>query len=410
MKILWLSNVILTDEDHGSSGTWLGALAQRLAASGEVLLGNITSGSVSTMTRRDCGQIPQWIAPSSALSKRDGLPPKSTIAAILKAVDEFEPDLVHVWGTESYWGLLTARNRITRPALLETQGLKFAIAPVFSGGLSFREQLACIGLKELYRRSAIFQARRSFAAWGAFEKEIISKHRHITVQSDWLEAQILGVNGAVRIYRNDFVLRKLFYSAQPWTYSGRPVLFCSAAYPAPFKGLHVAIRAAALLNRRRPGLELRIAGTHNRTGLRRDGYIAWVEREARRLGFDGKVTWLGPLSAERIVQELLQSSAMVIPSYIEGYCLGLAEAMQLGVPSVVSFAGGSANMAQDGDSALFFPPGDDAMCAWQLERVLTDQVLSSRLAGNARAAALARNDPEKILARQLDIYRQIIGS
>jgi len=406
MKILWLSNVTLTDEDHGSTGTWLGALAQRLVASGKVTLGNISSGSVPQTIRQNSGPVSQWIVPSAVPSLRTGLPSSSIIADILKAVDIFDPDLVHVWGTESYWGLLTARNIIKRKALLETQGLKFAIAPVFAGGLSWKEQLACVGMKELLRARTIPQMRRSFARWGAFESEIIESHHDIVVQSDWLEAQVRRITNLSRIFRNDFALRKPFYEARPWSYKGSPVIFCTAAYSAPFKGLHVAVRAGALLKKRFPHIEIRIAGAHQRSGLSRDGYIAWIHREAVRMGMSGHLKWLGPLSAAQIVQELQDCSAFVMPSSVEGYCLGLAEAMQIGVPSVVSFAGGAACLAKDGESALYFSPGDDAMCAWLIERVFADRDLSERLSRNARTAALARNDPDKIADRQLEIYRQ----
>ncbi|MHB9028474.1 MAG: hypothetical protein ACYC9O_06880, partial [Candidatus Latescibacterota bacterium] len=134
LKILWLSNKLVSPNDGGGTGTWLDALAEMLISSGEVELGNIAFGPVREITRKDWGSIRQWAVPDK-LPLRDGLPPRRYISAILKAVETFSPDLAQVWGTEYYWGLLTARKYITRPALLEIQGLKFAIAPVFSGGL-----------------------------------------------------------------------------------------------------------------------------------------------------------------------------------------------------------------------------------------------------------------------------------
>jgi glycosyltransferase involved in cell wall biosynthesis len=409
LRVLWLSNAILCDGDQGYTGTWLHAMAWQLVSSGEVTLGNISSGRVKGLTRQDCGDIKQWVVRASGPSARDGLPSRKVVADILKAANEFSPDLVHVWGTESYWGLLSARKLIKQRTLLETQGLKFAIASVFAGGLSFKEQLACVGLKELFRGTTIPQKRKCFEKWGTFEREIITGHRYVATQTDWVKAHVESINPTCTAFHSDLILREPFYQAAPWQFSQKPLLFCSAAYSAPFKGLHVAIRAAALLRRKLPGLQLCIAGPHRRYGTRREGYIAWVENQARDLGLAENVRWLGSIGVDQISKELTSASAIVLPSFIENCSTFMQEAMAVGIPVVASYSGGLPSLARDEESALFFPPGDEAMCASQLERVLTDGDLATRLSCNARAVAFERNDPAKIVAKQLEIYRQVIA-
>jgi glycosyltransferase involved in cell wall biosynthesis len=290
----------------------------------------------------------------------------------------------------------------------EMQGLKGAIARVFQGGLSVREQLACIGPKEIVRGSMIFRGRRQYAAWGQIEREMISGHRFITVQSKWLEAQVRAINNTSRIYHNDFALRTAFYTAAPWQSVSSVSILCSMAYPAPFKGLHVAIRALALLKRQYPGVELRIVGAHQWPGIHRDGYLSWLIHEARRLDVDANLRWLGSLSAQEIIAQLQECAAFVLPSFVEGYSLTLAEAMILGVPTVASYAGGIPSLAQDEDSVLFFTPGDAAVCAYQLERLLSDRALAERLSCRAREIALARNDQDRIVRCQIEIYRSVL--
>ncbi len=409
MKILWLSNCMLSDHDARGSGTWLGAMAKALSHLSDVSLCNITEGKVNIVTRQDCGSVQQWIIPFTHKLKSNGLPSKKIVADIVKIVEGFVPDLVHVWGTENYWGLLTARRVINSIALLETQGLKFKIAKVFHGDLSVREQLACIGLKEALRFSTIYHNRKRFDKWGIFEKEIISQHDYLTVQSLWLDAQVKGINGTSKTYYNDFLLRKPFYTALSWQFSETINLFSIAAYPSSFKGLHVSVRAMGILKKHFPNLKLRIAGACQRTGICRDGYIAWINHELHRLGIKDNVEWLGPLSASQIVAELQNCSAAIFPSFIEGYCLALAEAMMLGVPSVVSYAGGMPCLAKDEESAVFFSPGDYAMCAYQVERLITDKELAMRLSKKSREVAMERNDPQKIVSRQLEIYRQVLS-
>ena len=53
-------------------------------------------------------------------------------------------------------------------------------------------------------------------------------------------------------------------------------------------------------------------------------------------------------------------------------------------------------------------PYHEAMCAYQLERVLTNPELALRLSRESRRIASDRNDRERIVQRQLEIYRQVV--
>jgi glycosyltransferase involved in cell wall biosynthesis len=246
-------------------------------------------------------------------------------------------------------------------------------------------------------------------AWGHFERQIIASHRFITAQSRWVEAWVRSINGECKLFHTELPLRPAFYCAQPWQPSKELRVFCMVAYPVPFKGIHDAIRAIELLNKRIPSVRLRIAGALQNKGVRQDGYINWINQLSANLGINEQIDWLGPLTAEQISNELQECSVMLMPSHCESYGVAQAEAMYLGVPIVTASTGGSAWLAQDEHSALFYPPGDEAMCAWQIERLLKDQDLSKLISENARTIAIKRNDPSKIVANQIEIYREIIA-
>ena len=76
MKILWLSNKVLSLQDRGGTGTWLDAMAQGLNGTGSVQLGNISTGNVSKVIRQDCGAISQWVVPVATKLGHTGLPSK----------------------------------------------------------------------------------------------------------------------------------------------------------------------------------------------------------------------------------------------------------------------------------------------------------------------------------------------
>jgi glycosyltransferase involved in cell wall biosynthesis len=400
---------MLSDSFQGT-GTWLSALAESLCDSNEIVVGNVSMGSFKNTLRQDYQNIIQWVLPKGSNPFKNGLPSKCYLDEVTNCIEAFSPDLIHIWGTESIWGLFTARKNTNRPVLLEMQGVKSAIAKVFNGGLTLNEQFKCIGFKEAVRGTTILQERKKFEKWGKYENEIIKGHKYIAVQSPWLEAQVRSVNNDAYIFHNEFSLQKPFYSSPPWRYKENYRIFCSTSYPLPFKGLHVAIRAVAILKKKYPNIQLRIAGAYPKKGLRQDGFVSWLLCEARRLGVESNLLWLGPLTVQEILDELQNCSANVVPTFVEGYCLALAEALYLGVPTAISFTGGTSYLAEDDETGLFFPPGDDAMCAYQLDRLLKDRVLAERLSSKSREAAKVRNDRNYIIKNQLDIYRNILSS
>ncbi|MHB9031105.1 MAG: glycosyltransferase family 4 protein [Candidatus Latescibacterota bacterium] len=406
MRILWLSNKLLSPKDTGDTGNWLDTMARMLVDYGGVELGNIAFGPVNQITRSDYGPIRQWAIPDG-MPLRNGLPHPRHVAALLKEADRFSPDMVHVWGTENFWGLLTARKLMPYPALLSIQGLKFAIAPFFSGGLTCKEQWSCIGLKELVKRCSIPQMRKKFEEWGEYEREIISGHSFIAALRSWGLSHVRLINKTGTTFRSDYILRQPFYQAPPFFCPSNHTFLCVAAYPAPFKGLHVAVRAVRHLKNRFPDIELRIAGNHQASGLHRNGYVAWLNREIGRMDLQSNIVWLGALSASRIITEMRSCCAVIVPSFVESYCLTMAEAMMAGMPVVSSYAGNLPDLARHNESALFFSPGDAAACAFQMERIMTERELAMRISEKAREIAIKRHDPHKNLVAQVEMYRQV---
>jgi len=410
MKVLWFSNGYLSDTDLTGTGTWLDSMARGLLSTNQVELGIVTFGSVDKLTQRDYHQVKQWIVPITCKLGTDGLPARSLVAELISVCQSFGPDLIHVWGTESFWGLLPTRKMLKAPSVLNFQGVCYRIASCYYGGLTGPERLACIGLREMIKTLMLRKTEKTLCAeWGSFEAEIMAGHRWAICQTPWQEAQMVSNRLDATLFRLDLPLRKIFEQSDGWKpHAGDPRIFCFASGWHLYKGLHVAIRALALLKRRFPNVQLRIGGTKEKKGIFRDGYLHWVATQIRALGLGKNVHWLGPLKATQIIEELRGSSAVVIPTFIESYCMAFAEAMRIGTPTVVSYTGGTAVLGKDEETCLFFPPGDEAMCAYQLDRVLSDHDLTVRISLNSRDVAKRRNDTAKIIQEQLNIYQQIV--
>lgn len=403
MRVLWLCNVPLAQGENGS-GSWLPSMAQELCPLG-VEIGVVSPARGAEASRSQSRGIPEWSIPA-APSGTDGLPPRAVVDQIITTVRTFRPELVHIWGTESYFGLLTARSIISLPAVVTIQGIKAAVAEHFFGGLSLAERVRCIGIREVARRNGLSAMRRQFARWSGYEREILAGHRHVICQAPWQAAQVNLARPDATVHYVELPLRREFEAVSWKGRSGGPLIFCSAGYPAPFKGLHTALRAFAQVKAQLPDARLRIAGLMPGGGIRRDGYLHWLESLAARLGLAESVEWLGRIGSPQMAEELASCSVALVPSYIESYCMAMAEAQRVGAPVVAAYTGGTAYLGQSETSCLFFPPGDVPMCSFQLLRALRNEKLSAELSRSGQEAALKRG--VGIGAAQAKVYKSVL--
>lgn len=411
IKVLWFCNALFSDKSPNSSGTWLYSMSEALINTGEIDLYNITQGKVKELVRRDYGSIKQWVVPKTKQRRlSNDLSNTYLVQNIQEIVEYVKPDIIHIWGTEVYWGLLTARNYICGPTILEIQGLKYAIEKYYTAGLSVLDVLMCTGFREvLIPTSSIHWSKYNFKRWGQFEKEIIAGHKYISTQSNWSRAHIKSIYPTATIIKTLLSLRPEYIRAGKWVLDKAEPnhIFTLASATTPYKGLHVLVDAMAILKKQHPTIKLTIAGTTPKRGIKKAGYTKWLERKIKHYNLTDNVSFTGHLNAEEIILELKKARVFIHPSFVESYSLALDEALSIGMPTVASFSGAMPEMATHEHSALFYTPGDAVMCANAIERILNDDVLADKLSENAYKARSDKNSRD-IAQLQLSIYKEIL--
>ena len=123
-KILWFSGSEFSDEKIKTTGTWLIAMGNTLIEKGNIELFNVTEGDVTSITRKNVNEITQWIIPYGT-KKKYYQGSKELVAFIKKIDNEIKPDLIHVWGTETGFGIDVIEAKLQTPVLLVLLRLKF---------------------------------------------------------------------------------------------------------------------------------------------------------------------------------------------------------------------------------------------------------------------------------------------
>ncbi|WP_352421242.1 glycosyltransferase family 4 protein [Proteiniphilum sp.] len=406
MKVLWFSSRFFTEEKISGTATWLDAMADILMDKDDIQLYNISQGKTKTIRKSNYKKVVQWQVPNT-WKKKDQIPREKYLRQITEIVSSITPDVIHIWGTESYWGLLTARGYIKGNTVLEIQGLISQIVNEFYGRLTMRELIASVGIKEVVKPELLlFNIKKEFEKHARYELEMIRNHSYISTQSEWVRANILFLNENAKLIETRIPLRKNFITSEKWNSERCTAytIFTSISSTAPYKGLHVLIDTLPLLKKRYPGLKLMIAG-HTGRGIREDGYTKFIKRKLSKQGLNENVTWLGPLDETGIIDQLLKSNVAVFPTFIESYGVAVAESLRLGVPTVASYVGALPEQDREGNSMLFFPPGDVNMCAYSIHQIFSNRVFSEELSMNA----LKKTAPtlEEIAELQVSIYKEV---
>lgn len=407
IKILWFSNIAFKEKEIDATGTWITGMADALlSTSVPIKIFNLTQGNTK-YTKYECiNNIEQWRLP---ICKKP-YPPKSIIANISNIINRIKPDIIHIWGTESYWGTIPFHNICPNiPVVLDMQGFVQSVAENYCADLSFKERLKCVSLKEILKpSSSLFFYQHLYKKAAKRETEIIKSHKNISVQSNWVETCVKSINPDCTVLHTGIALRKQFYNASRWETNNNQIIFSTASTTTPLKGLYLLLKAFNIIHSQVPNTKLVIAG-ELQSGIRISGFSKFLTKYIKRHNLTDSISFTGALNATQLINQLQKATVFVNPSYIESYSMVIAEAMMIGTPVVTTFAGAMTELGENNESIMFFPKGDYIMCAQKITTLLNNPTLAATISAKAQEIANYRNDISIITQKQLKIYSTILG-
>ena len=315
---------------------------------------------------------------------------------------QWKPDLIHVHGSETMFGLLGTESMVPCPVVIALQGLLCAYKDHYFGGLARRQVLAANRLRDMLACRGLLWDRWRLGGLARREKKILNSASHVMGRTAWDRAKLWEINPNATYCKVGEILRPPFYQRR-WTLNDadRNCLFLTNAR-APNNGVETLLEAILLVKRDFPDIRLRLAGQAG------TGYAKFLRRYVRRLGLDKHVTFLGFLHAEALSQQLARAHVFVLPSWIENSPNSLAEAMAMGLPCVASRVGGVSSMIDQGQTGLLVNPGNPAKLAGGIRSLLYDDCKAVSLGQAAREVAIKRHDIDGVVAQLLQAYRSIL--
>ena len=419
MKVLWFSNVSLIDDDTNKTGTWIHSMYKGLSTYKDVdIIANI-SFSKSSLKLSQEGSFTELLIPISyGIQKIEDIP-TSIINKIIDFVDNLSPDIIHIWGIEAIWALICQKRLSKYTQLIEIQGLKgISSAPIhFNGGLSKLPQNILGPFECILPDFSLNHIQKEFNRWDYYERDVISNAKYISTQSAWVrDALKFHFNTNARIFRTSILLRNSFINPVPWIshreersgITDAPTLF-SISSPIPYKGFHVSVESLSLLKKYYPDIKLRVAGISiNKRNVITSGYIRFIKNLISSHNLNDNIEFLGNVKEDVILQELYKSDVFINPTFVETFCLALAEALSVGVPSVSSYVAALPELI-DKNNGLLVPAGDPISLASSINKILSNPSLSIDISTHAYKSMALYNNSQRIIENQIEIYNSILN-
>lgn len=335
------------------------------------------------------------------------------------AIAWFNPDIIHIHGTEFFYGRMSKEVYCGKPTVVSLQGILQGYHPQVGGFLSPKEIFVDqFNLRRLLYGQSIFKEQSKWRGKRVPQEELIFKaHMHFMGRTEWDRAWTNVLNPAATYHHVNETLRREFYIRRRNRSTIRPhSIYCSAAAGYPLKGVHFLLRAITFLVNKYPDITLRICAAERLTEkrtlkaiLKTDQYTSYLRRLVRELGIEKHIIGLTRLSAVEVANELARAEIFVLPSLCENSPNSLGEAQLVGTPAIATFVGGVPSIVRDGVDGRLVPCSDPAMLAAMIDYYFSNSTVAETYAKNAREFALVRHDPCRNAQATMRAYEETIA-
>ncbi|MBQ7776477.1 MAG: glycosyltransferase family 4 protein [Lachnospiraceae bacterium] len=346
----------------------------------------------------------------------------------LKAiVEDWEPDVVHCFGTEFPHTLAITKVCPGQKVLLGIQGLCKLYAERYLADLPERV-VNRVTFRDFLKKDSIREQHEKFIQRGKQEVEAVCNAGHVTGRT-WIDKKFTAeTNPKVEYHFMNETLRSNFYegSWQADMCEKHSIFLSQGNYP--IKGLHYMLKAMPKILEQYPDAKVYVAGDSIanyktlKEKIKISSYGKYILELLQEYSLQDKVVFLGKMNAEEMKAQFMKSGLFVCPSVIENSPNSLGEAMLLGVPCVTALVGGIASIFEDGVDGIAYP-GYGAECyakepdresaqakvlAEAVLRMWADEEKMTEYTRNASEHARRTHNGQENYKRLVEIYEEII--
>lgn len=324
------------------------------------------------------------------------------VNACVPIVNSIKPDLIHVFGNEWPYGLIT--EYINVPVVIHIQG---SIIPYdnayFPPGYNICDLIRTAGLN-LRHQYHVIRDWCNEKSRLEMEKRIWKAVNHYMGRTCWDRALVNVLHSTATYHHVEEALRPEFMeTTKRWTLkdTNRRLKIVTTGCSSFWKGVDVMLKTAHILKTNGIDFEWNVAGSLP-LKIRNT-----VERKEKLKFSDNNIRILGYISPSELIDLLCDCTLYVHTAYIENSPNSICEAQYLGVPIVSTMVGGISSLIRNEQDGILLPANDPWQIANAIIELSKDNVLLNQFSSNSYASARKRHSPENIVNQLLDCYRAL---
>jgi glycosyltransferase involved in cell wall biosynthesis len=206
---------------------------------------------------------------------------------------------------------------------------------------------------------------------------LFSRAAAITAPSRYLADALQRFRGEIQVIPNPLDLGVYQYRRRD---NPRPRLIWLRTFHLIYDPLS-AVQVLARITSKFPEAHLTMIGPD------KDGSLAKVREEAKRLGVFNQITFTGGVAKAEVPALLSAGDIFLNTATADNSPVSVLEAMASGLDIVSTNVGGMTYLIEDGREGILVPPRDADAMATAVTRLLSEPGLGSRLSVNSRKKA-----------------------
>lgn len=418
MRVLWFSNTpSLAAEvlkDKGNIGGWISSLEREISRVQEIELGVAFHYGYSDKKQFEVGNTKYYSFPYPLQIKgnikglysrwKHNIEPSNIVDLYLEVVELFKPDIIHIFGSEQAFGLITDKVKV--PVIVQIQGNLSVYEKKWFSGLSYSNILRHSNIKTIIYGYGVWHQYFLFRKRAIREIDLLKKCNYIIGRTDWDRriTRVLSPNS--KYFHCDELLRSDFYGSKHVIHAHNNIMILiSTMSLMNYKGIETILETALLLKKHKLlDFEWQIIGIKGTEEL-----IQIIEKTYHQRFVEFGIKFFGNLNSADLVKVLLEADCYIHPSHIENSPNSVCEAMLLGLPVIATYAGGTSSLIIDSEDGILVQDGDPYSLAGAILELVKDNDLKAKFSFNAERKARERHDYNKVLKDLLNIYDTVLS-
>ncbi len=319
-----------------------------------------------------------------------------------KVIEEYKPDIIHVFGNEWPFGLLAQYTDI--PLVIHIQGsiipYNNALYPPKYNGYTF-VRAAGWNLRKDWHRLFGYSKDKSRLT---MEERTWKCVKHYMGRTSWDKALVNTLTKGSTYHHVEEALRPSFLENKNlWSCpNGGKLRLLSTGCSSFWKGIDVMLKTAHVLKEAGVDFEWNVAG-----GMSSELKEIVEKKEGLRYA-DNNINILGFCTPEQLIDMMCNSTMYVHTAYIENSPNSICEAQLVGMPIVSTMVGGISTLVCNGEEGDLLPANDPWQIANAIIELSKDNERMMRYSKNSREHALERHNPENIMNQLLKCYKDLV--